>query len=114
EILAMPRNEAWVFVRGMRPMRLTMVDYGRVAPWRDEVAANPLEGSALRGEPAFSIRYGEKDSGVKPAIEGVKYPPSKAAAKKQGIIMPIRLRHLLWLPPMLAFWSIAPLDAPLP
>lgn len=114
EILAMPRNEAWVFVRGMRPLRVTMVDYGRVEPWRDEVAANPLESSALRGEPVFSISYGENNSGDKPAIEDIKYPPSKAAAKKRRIITPIRLRHLLWLPPMLALWSIAPLDVPLP
>lgn len=60
EILAMPRDEAWAFVRGLRPMRLSMVDYGRVDPWRDEVADNPIEGSALRGDPVVRIRYPER------------------------------------------------------
>lgn len=114
EILAMPRNEAWVFVRGLRPTRLTMIDYGRVAPWRDEVAANPLEGLALRGEPVFSIRYAGGDGSDKTVIEGVRYPSSKPARKRRRFVPPVRLRHLLWLPPVIAMWTISPLDMPSP
>lgn len=101
EILAMDRAEAWVFVRGLRPKRLTMIDYGRIAPWRDEIANNPLEGSRLRGETAFTIRYPSKDARAKPVIEGVRHPAG-TAKRKQRFIAPIRLKHLLWLPPVLA------------
>src|SRR5690606_4118691 len=78
EILAMPRNKAWVFVRGMRPLRLTMAHYGSTSPWRDEVAPNPLEGSALRGETLFGIDYTDK-----PSITGVAYPKPRAPDKAQ-------------------------------
>lgn len=100
EILAMDRGEAWVFVRGLRPMRLSMIDYGRVAPWRDEVADNPLEGSRLRGEAAFTIRYAGKDDEEKkpPTIEGVAYPPATPAKRKRRFVWPVRLTHLVWLP----------------
>ncbi len=59
EILTMPRDKAWVFVRGQNPMQLMMAHYGQVAPWRDWVDANPLEGRALRAEPLFTIHYPE-------------------------------------------------------
>ncbi|BBK42785.1 conjugal transfer protein TraG [Allostella vacuolata] len=57
EVLAMPRGEAWVFVQGLRPMRLTLVHYGQVEPWRDWVLDNPIEGKRLRGDPLFRIHY---------------------------------------------------------
>lgn len=60
EVLTMPRDQAWVFVRGMNPMRLTMAHYGQAAPWRDLVDANPLEGAPLRADPLFRIDYPEK------------------------------------------------------
>ena len=61
EILAQERGKAWVFVRGMRPMELTMVHYGQVSPWRDWVRDNPIEGTALRDEPLFHIDYAHGD-----------------------------------------------------
>ena len=60
EVLTMKRGESWVFVRGMNPMRLTMAHYGQVAPWRDWVDANPLEGAALRASPVFTLTYPAK------------------------------------------------------
>ena len=60
EILAMPRDQAWVFVKGLRPMRLTMAHYGQVDPWRDWVSDNPIEGGHLSGDPLFRIRYPER------------------------------------------------------
>jgi len=111
EILAMPRGEAWVFVRGMRPMRLTMTHYGTVTPWRDEVAANPLEGTTLAGGEAFRIVYpttkdGKVDPKGKPTVEGVTYPKDGAATKRRRFVAPVRLRHLAWLPPLLALWLV--------
>lgn len=114
EVLSMPRGDAWVFVRGMRPMRVAMAHYGRIAPWRDEVGANPLEGSALKGETAFAIRYGDKAAGGKVEVEGGPPAPPKQARKRRRFVSPVRLRHMFWLPPLLALWSIGPLDVPLP
>jgi type IV secretion system protein VirD4 len=57
EILTMPRHLAWTFVRGMNPMLLSMTHYGAVAPWRDWVDANPLEGAPLRAESRFTLHY---------------------------------------------------------
>lgn len=61
EILAQERRRAWVFVRGMRPMELTMAHYGQVSPWRDWVSDSPTEGPALRDEPLFHIDYARGD-----------------------------------------------------
>lgn len=115
EILAMPRNEAWVFVRGMRPLRLTMTHYGTVTPWRDEVAANPLESSPLRGDALFGIAYpstkdGKPDPAGKPKIEGVTYPQTDRTTPHRRFVAPVRLRHLAWLPPLLALWLADPLS----
>lgn len=107
EILAMPRDQAWVFVRGLRPMRLTMTDYGRIDPWRGEVADNPLEGAPLHGEAVFGIDYATEDSA--PRITGVHYPePTKPP--KRRFVAPVRLRHLLWLPPLIVLWAADPLS----
>lgn len=59
EVLTMPRDEAWAFVRGMNPMRLTMAHYGQIEPWRGWVDDNPLEGAPLRADPVFRIDYPE-------------------------------------------------------
>jgi type IV secretory pathway TraG/TraD family ATPase VirD4 len=61
EIMAMPRDQAWVFVRGMHPMRLTMVHYGQISPWRDQVDPSPISGTKLYDKPLFTIRYAEEE-----------------------------------------------------
>lgn len=86
EVLAMPRGEAWVFVQGLRPLRLTLAHYGQVDPWRDLVSDNPIEGAPLRDEPAFALRYpvpGESPPGdialeapPPPASSTTSSPPS--------------------------------------
>ncbi len=60
EIFAQERGKAWVFVRGMRPMELSMAHYGQVSPWQDWVRDNPIEGKALRDEALFHIHYPER------------------------------------------------------
>ena len=116
EILAMDRGDAWVFVRGLRPMRLAMIDYGRVAPWRNEVADNPLEGTRLRGEAAFTIRYADKNAEQPepPTIEGVAYPSAIPAKRKRRMTPPVRLRHLAWVPFVVAvmFTDLTALPTP--
>lgn len=73
EILTMPRNEALVFVRGLRPMLLQMAHYGEIDPWCDMVGDNPLEGRQLRGEPKFRIAYPENGDPDGLRIAGVAY-----------------------------------------
>lgn len=55
EILAMPRDRAWVFVRGMRPMCLRMVHYGQAFPWCDWVGDSPISGTRLPSNPTITI-----------------------------------------------------------
>ncbi|NKE48641.1 type IV secretory system conjugative DNA transfer family protein [Roseomonas frigidaquae] len=64
EVLAMPRDEAWVFVRGMHPVRVKLVHYGQVAPWRDWVDESPITGTKLYGAPIVHVDYPEKESGI--------------------------------------------------
>lgn len=102
EILAMPRNEALVFVRGIRPMRLTMAHYGEIDPWRDLVADNPLEGNRLRGDAKFGIAYPLNGSPSDIVIEGVTYPRAKAIKPERDGVAWVRPKHLLWLLPFAA------------
>lgn len=102
EILAMPRSDALVFVRGMRPMRLRMAHYGEISPWRDQVADNPLEGSRLRGEPKFGIVYPEDGEARGITVEGVAYPRSAAKKREREGVAWVRPRHLLWTIPFAA------------
>lgn len=108
EILSMDRGEVWAFVRGLRPARLTMIDYGRVGPWRDQVDDNPLEGSRLYGEPVFTIRYADKDAKqpTPPTVEGIVYPSATPAKRKRRFVAPVRLRHLAWVPLVAASLAI--------
>ena len=102
EILAMPKDEAWAFVRGMRPMRVKMVSYGQISPWRDEVGNNPLEGTRLRGETLVTLSYPAQGSdapiGMASSASAPKRPRSPSAP------WPVRPRHLLWLPMLTGLW----------
>lgn len=60
EILAMPRDEAWVFIKGLRPFRVKMAHYGHVHPWKEMVGDNPLEGPPLKGKTLLDISYLER------------------------------------------------------
>ena len=61
EVLTMPRDQAWLFVKGLRPIRITLVHYSRVTPWRDIVGENPIEGPIDRtSKPAFRLHYPER------------------------------------------------------
>lgn len=55
EVLSMERGHAWVFVRGMNPMKLRMVHYGEVDWWRDCVAPSPISGTRLYSKPVLTI-----------------------------------------------------------
>ncbi|KFL29533.1 hypothetical protein JP75_20395 [Devosia riboflavina] len=55
EVLSMERGHAWVFVRGMNPMKLRMVHYGEVDWWRDYVAPSPISGTRLYSKPVLTI-----------------------------------------------------------
>lgn len=103
EILAMDRSKAWVFVRGLRPLCLSMVDYGRISPWRDEVADNPLEGTRLLGAPLFAIRYATDDGKARLQEELAPLPRNE-----RRIVALVRGKHLLWVPPVLALFFIDP------
>lgn len=68
EILAMPRNHAWVFVRGQRPMRLTLLDYGRVTPWRDEVARTRWKAPRSRERPPSRSATRQRATAASPSL----------------------------------------------
>ncbi|WP_149535743.1 type IV secretory system conjugative DNA transfer family protein [Siccirubricoccus phaeus] len=61
EVLAMPRDQAWVFVRGMHPVRVKLVHYGQVTPWRDWVDPSPITGTRLRSKPVIEVSYPKKE-----------------------------------------------------
>ncbi|MCB2049446.1 MAG: type IV secretory system conjugative DNA transfer family protein [Novosphingobium sp.] len=102
EILAMPRNEALVFVRGMRPMKLRMAHYGEIGPWRDMVADNPLEGERLRAEPKFEIVYPEEHGAAPIRIKGVSYPTCPIEKGESDRVAWVRPKHLAWTLPFAA------------
>lgn len=62
EILAMPSDEAWVFLKGIRPFRLKLTHYGHITPWDRMVGGNPLEGPPLRGSTLLEIIYHERNA----------------------------------------------------
>lgn len=104
EILAMPRSEALVFVRGLRPLRVRMVHYGEVDPWRDLVADNPLEGGRLRAGPKFRIAYSEVGRPTDIRVTGVT-PPSVSPPRRERKGVPlIRPRNFAWCIPFAAIY----------
>lgn len=61
EILSMPRDQAWVCIKGLRPFRVQLKHYGHIAPWKTMTSINPLEGSPLQGETLLEINYPERN-----------------------------------------------------
>ena len=64
EIMAMPRDQAWVFVKGMRPFKVQLKHYGHVYPWNQMVGNNPLEGAPLQGKTLLKIDYAREAANV--------------------------------------------------
>jgi type IV secretory pathway TraG/TraD family ATPase VirD4 len=58
EVMAMPKDEAWMFVRNLRPIKLKMLSYAEVSPWRDWVGPSPITGTRLHGTEKLRIDYG--------------------------------------------------------
>ena len=106
EILAMPKDEAWMFVRGMRPIRLQLTHYGLVAPWQDEVGTNPFAPMSLRGEPMVELAYPKPGSGERIAVRSF-VRRSRRASKKKARPWPIRPRDLVWIPALASLWVVA-------
>lgn len=57
EVLSMAKDRAWLFVRGLRPTRLRLINYAQVAPWRDWVSNSPITGTRLRANSLLTVRY---------------------------------------------------------
>ena len=64
EVLSMPLDEGWLFVRGMHPTRIKLVTYAQVAPWRDEVGPSPITGTRLLANELVRIAYPKKEDGA--------------------------------------------------
>lgn len=60
EVLAMPKNQAWMFVNGLHPVRLTQLSYAQVSPWRDWIDPSPITGTRLHAEPVLHVDYAAK------------------------------------------------------
>lgn len=61
EVLSMPKNQAWMFVNGMHPVRLTMLSYAQVAPWNQWVDPSPITGTRLHTKTVLTINYPERE-----------------------------------------------------
>lgn len=57
EMMAMPKGQAWMFARNMRPIRLQMLSYAEVSPWRDWVGNSPITGTRLHAQAKIAIDY---------------------------------------------------------
>jgi len=57
EVLSMPKGQAWMFARNMRPIRLQMLSYAQVSPWRDWVGESPITGTRLHAPAKIAIDY---------------------------------------------------------
>jgi type IV secretory pathway TraG/TraD family ATPase VirD4 len=66
EVLAMPRDRAWVFLRGLRPVYARMLHYGQVAPWCDWVGESPITNDRLPRAPIINIDYSRRTKGGAP------------------------------------------------
>lgn len=65
EVLAMDREHAWLFVRGMKPLRIRLITYAQVAPWSGWVGESPITGTRLHARPLVHVPYpnnGDRDA----------------------------------------------------
>jgi len=63
EVMAMPKDQAWMFVRNMRPIKLQMLSYAQVSPWRDWVAPSPITDTRLHAPETLRIDYDKLKGG---------------------------------------------------
>lgn len=106
EILSMPRDEGWMIVSGMRPIRLKFAHYGQVIPWSDEVGSNPLAPKPLRGEPLVELSYPEAGSDTGIGVRSFAKPTRKRGNSERSPWL-IRLRDLIWVPALAGLWLTA-------
>lgn len=67
EVLAMAPGTAWMFVRGLRPVRLHLVSYAEVVPWSGWVDPSPITGTRLHAATRVHVDYpdtGGRDAGA--------------------------------------------------
>lgn len=57
EVLAMEKGTAWMFVRGMHPVRIRLINYAQVTPWTNWVAPSPISGTRVVGTPLLHVDY---------------------------------------------------------
>lgn len=60
EIMSMPRDQVWVFLKCLRPFRVNTKHYGHIDPWKLMVGKNPMEGPPLLGPTLLEIDYPER------------------------------------------------------
>lgn len=106
EILSMPRDEGWMIVSGMRPIRLKFAHYGQIIPWNDEVGANPLAPTPLRGETLVELRYPEACSDSRIGVTSFARPARKRSNSNKAPWL-IRPRDLIWVPALAGLWLTA-------
>jgi type IV secretion system protein VirD4 len=60
EIMARPKNRAWVFISGVNPVDVRLIHYGNVHPWSEWVGKSPITGTRLHGERLLTINYSKR------------------------------------------------------
>ncbi len=102
-LMAMPRDEQIIKIRGMRPIRAKMIPYWDVAGLRDLVTDNPLEGPAPASKPKARLKV---------SAEGVEVlhprPPRRFRGRREArpptgwAINPL---SYLWLITWIGLWA---------
>lgn len=103
EVRAMPATDAWVFASGVRPIKVELVTFASVSPWRDEVGPNPISAERLKGKHLASIDY---EGAHAELTFPLKPKPSLKPAKEKHVPL-IRARNLAWAPMLAAAWLAA-------
>lgn len=57
EVAGMSRNQAWMFVNGLDPTRLTMLSYAQLSPLNQCVDPSPVTGTRLHAKTLRTIHY---------------------------------------------------------
>jgi type IV secretion system protein VirD4 len=112
EVLALPPDQALMFVPGIRPVKLTKLPWFEVEPFKSLAGDNPHERHPKSSITRMTLDYGKDASELRPPVVPdiderlARHERREAARNKIPRVPFLPLRSLLWIPIVVAVAAV--------